>query len=46
MYDPSLALLLASEAVNTTLKSDDYVAVNADAALRPRSRRPQPVGWR
>jgi hypothetical protein len=32
--DPSLALLLAHQAVETTWKEDGYVLVNADSALR------------
>ena len=46
VYDPSLALLLASEAVNTTLESDGYVAANADNALQAGVEKAAALGWR
>ena len=45
-YDPSLALLLASEAVNTTWKTDGYVAPAADLALGDAVAQIQALGWR
>ena len=46
IYDPSLALLLARQAVLTTWPSDGYVAPSADSALQTAVVSAQRSGWR
>jgi WD40 repeat protein len=45
IYDPSLALLLALEAVAATWAHDGYVSPRADAALQDAISRAQVLGW-
>lgn len=45
-YDPSLALLLSIEAVNTTWTTDDYVVLAADAALHDAVDQVEALSWR
>ena len=44
-FDPSLALLLAAAAVNSTWMQDGYVSTNADAALQRAVDDVQGIGW-
>jgi dipeptidyl aminopeptidase/acylaminoacyl peptidase len=45
-YDPSLALLLSIEAVNTTWTTDGYVVLAADTALHDAVGQVEALGWR
>ena len=45
IYDPSLALLLAEEAISTTWETDGYVTISADVALREAVATVEPLGW-
>ncbi len=46
IFDPSLALLLARQAVLTTWPMDGYVADNSDSALKAATERAEASSWR